>query len=544
VRDCRIITLLFILVVGGSFLISGCGKDQVVTTNQLPTGSLSMTSDSIDAGETDTVTANYTDPDGDDLSYSWTANSGRLFNSDSSTVVWNAPSRNGIYTFYVWVSDGVDSVQDSTRVYVGAITIPLPPYASSYIGYDNCGNCHTEQLNGPSIIDGWAETGHAEAFTALTDAGQGTNDNCLPCHTTGWNTNVVNGGYDEVRFPDLEAVQCEVCHHPGSEHWFTIQTDDSLQGCINTNCHPNEDPLVYQFGNRDSIPDGMGGYYSYPHPDPTWPEGFDTTMVFSINETQCAECHDNGHYPYIAQWDSSGHSQSLNAAGALGCGTDCHTSFGYLDRLFISERGDHTYPVQPDSAFDPDSIAVTCLTCHGPHFFKHDGQIRESAGALCKRCHQADALETVGESPIHVHMAMFRGTGGYEYPGSSYENSEHATVLKIENCSACHVSKVTSDGDGYASNTPHGFKAALSNCTAAACHPSATNFNIDGVQDSVMTLVTALTTILNDNIADSASVEYKQAKFNMEFVRNDSSWGVHNSNYAFKLLNDAISNYP
>ncbi|MCP4632527.1 MAG: hypothetical protein GY855_06335 [candidate division Zixibacteria bacterium] len=520
-RECRFITLALVVFIGAGFLITGCGKDKVVEMNHAPVGTVRVAIDSIGAGETDTVFADFVDPDGDDLTYNWIYDGGRLFDPDSSSSVWNAPARPQVYKFFIWVSDGTDSTLDSTAVAVDIYTINTE---NAYWGWSNCENCHSIPAAGPALVTNWQTTSHALTFDSLNAIGLARDENCLPCHTTGWNTSVDNGGYDEFRFPELEAVQCECCHHPGYQHTITHQTDDSLQACVSTDCHSTEDPTVWNWQNSDSLGRTHGEEY------------VDSTMIFTLEPSVCNTCHKEEHYPHYAQWDSSAHSTSASSTSDA-CGDQCHTAFGYLDWYYTDIRGHHNYP------FTPPRTSIVCLACHDPHVNDHNGQVREDIGFMCRRCHDASQTDNVGETPYHVHGPMFSGTGGYEYPGETYENSDHTEELRLDRCSGCHVSKVTGTATyGYTSNTPHSFDAAIENCQV--CHMGITDFNVSGVQDSVTALLGTLAQVLTDNIADSASTEYKQVKFNKEFVENDGSKGVHNAQYAFKLLNDSIENYP
>jgi len=522
--DNKLLKLLLIVVMGTGFIITGCGKDKVVPPNQSPVGSITSSADSIGAGETITLTAAYTDPDNDEMTFAWVVAAGRLFYPESTVTDWNAPDRRGIYSFYLTISDGQLEILDSIRINVDTYTPPTGNDTSYYIGAETCadGGCHGDIAGRPALYTSWLESKHANAFESLLDGGNGENDNCLPCHTTGWDAGLANGGYDEFHFPYLEGVQCEECHGPGSEHKVTIQTIDSLQSCVNAGpCHPTEADSIYKWSNRDSL-DWNGGVYDHT-------DSFDSVMVMTISAAQCSDCHETKHYNYSAQWDSSAHSTSANAAGANPCGDACHTANGYLDWLFTDSHGQH-YP------FDPPRTSIACLVCHDPHFPQHPGELREPQGILCSRCHNEKQLEVDDFSePVHVHGAMFAGVGGHEYD-STYTNSAHTALLNNQACGSCHISKVSSNDDGLAQHTPHKFQPSLDNCTG--CHIGATNFNVNGVQDSMTVLLDTLEGLL---ASEPSGTDSTYAAFNWKFVNNDGSKGVHNSKYAFKLLNDAIN---
>ncbi|MBD3234126.1 MAG: hypothetical protein GF315_10435 [candidate division Zixibacteria bacterium] len=539
-HNSKLLIGILILMAGVAFILAGCTKDEVVPAEQPPEGSITATSTAINAGESIVLTANYTDPNDDELTFSWVVEAGTLFDPDSSVTAWNAPETRGIYSFYLTVSDETYDVLDSIRIDVGQYEPPTGEDEAYFIGAEACANsgCHQELIVGgdqyPWLYEEWLETSHAQAFANLLDIGYARDDNCLPCHTTGWNADADNGGYDEYKFPYLEGVGCENCHGPGSQHQFTLQTDDTLQSCVNTGaCHPGADETVWNWGNRNDIPDpeNPSDTLVYPHPNP-WPEGFDSSMVITMEAQPCGDCHQDQHYPYYSEWQSSAHSTShLASGGAADCGPACHTGIGFLNIDIF----DNSYPIEPEDN------AIVCLACHESHFPKYDGEVRIPVGFLCQRCHNEEQLDvetSITDEPNHVHGPMFKGYGGYEYDDSEYDNSGHTTALRLDGCAACHVYMVDTDNNGFDYNTPHTFTGVtIENCQVEGCHPGATDYNINSVQDQVDSLLT----VLSDLIESAPDGDAKdRATFNKLFVENDGSKGVHNSTYAIQLLTDSI----
>lgn len=80
---------------------------QLSTTGQIRTGQAGVL-----------ISAIVLDPDGDDLTYSWTATGGtiRVGTSNNSSVVWDAPAEPGVYTIGLSVSDGTVVVQDELSI--------------------------------------------------------------------------------------------------------------------------------------------------------------------------------------------------------------------------------------------------------------------------------------------------------------------------------------------------------------------------------------------------------------------------------------------
>ncbi len=69
----------------------------------------------------------------------------------------------------------------------------------TFTGAEKCRPCHLPEFNS------WSEAAHAGA-TADARGSADFQPSCLGCHAT--------GGRE-----DLEGVQCESCHGPGSEYW-------------------------------------------------------------------------------------------------------------------------------------------------------------------------------------------------------------------------------------------------------------------------------------------------------------------------------------
>lgn len=84
---------------------------------------------------------------------------------------------------------------------------------AEYVPGKKCKMCHIKEFKAH------AETPHAKSLENLTDAGEETNADCLPCHSTGYGK---PGGFvDAGSTPDLAGATCQACHGPGSAHIAT-----------------------------------------------------------------------------------------------------------------------------------------------------------------------------------------------------------------------------------------------------------------------------------------------------------------------------------
>jgi hypothetical protein len=88
---------------------------------------------------------------------------------------------------------------------------PTPPAAgeAGYVGVEACSKCHESQRAF------WNSTSHAAAYATLSVQHKEFNLDCVSCHVTGYGK---PGGTTVTHVENLTAVQCEVCHGPGSKH--------------------------------------------------------------------------------------------------------------------------------------------------------------------------------------------------------------------------------------------------------------------------------------------------------------------------------------
>ena len=105
-------------------MTSGCGGSD--EPNRAPSiSSLTANDNSIEINTAATITCTASDPDGDNLSYSWEADGG-TFTQTGSNASWTAPEIPGEYTISVSVSDGQAASSSSSisiAVYGGTLLI-------------------------------------------------------------------------------------------------------------------------------------------------------------------------------------------------------------------------------------------------------------------------------------------------------------------------------------------------------------------------------------------------------------------------------------
>ncbi len=82
---------------------------------------------------------------------------------------------------------------------------------AEYVGVAKCKMCHSTKALGGEQYKIWKESKHAKAMDTLKAAGEAENPKCLKCHTTGYGQPAAAGA-------DMNNVQCEACHGPGSNY--------------------------------------------------------------------------------------------------------------------------------------------------------------------------------------------------------------------------------------------------------------------------------------------------------------------------------------
>lgn len=240
-----------------------------------------------------------------------------------------------------------------------------------------------------------------------------------------------------------------------------------------------------------------------------------------------------------------------------------------------------------------DPEPKTCDTCHDwgndkPASLRITGEsklagvsgyvVQNGKAAVCTTCHNqrkaADAASLASNSLPHygTQGEMIAGVGGYEFPGTKYTNSAHTT---IENsCVTCHMADPVSGGEGKVGG--HTFKVVnegVENTNACVeCHPKVESVNrtaygdydgdkkLEGIQSEVHGLLELLQSAViaridggkgkfaeahgkvefYDRDGKVISGKYDEtllkAVWNILFVENDGSGGVHNPQYAVQLL--------
>jgi formate-dependent nitrite reductase cytochrome c552 subunit len=402
------------------------------------------------------------------------------------------------------------------------------------VGAETCKTCHTK------IHQGWLATLHAEALETLEGIGNGTNANCLGCHTVGFGQ---PGGFvDRATTDALAGVQCENCHGPALDHVSNV-SDESLRPPTN------------------------------------------------ISGDVCGQCHQGSHHPNLEQWSESKHSRvdehvaGYFAGGRLlnSCGP-CHSGDFRLETIIGSDTVEDDFL----AAVPEDEMnGVTCAICHFPHGRTgnaanpdsgRDYQLRYPQAVspiqsnsvadttdpdrfnLCGQCHHSRGRTWTATSrgPHHSiqgnvyagEMPMPAGQEGS--PLVPNQRSIHAFI--VEQCSQCHMFRKDFESDQAPAISGHRFEVDFDGCSAVGCHPSSADASASttNLQNTVQSELNAIAARLGhpstweyesadgpDEAGQAAlSDTIKKVRFLYHYILSDGSLGVHNPLYIRLMLNE------
>lgn len=412
-----------------------------------------------------------------------------------------------------------------------------------YVGAARCSQCHG------NIHTNWSQTLHAKALESLEAIGQGTNVECLSCHTVGFGE---EGGFVSRAVTNaLAGVQCESCHGPGGEHANNV-ADENLRPKID------------------------------------------------ISAAVCGKCHTGENQPQFDQWNGTNHAlveQGLATAFSAGTGTNlnncgtCHSGdFRYLS-VYLGKTVANNY-LQGKTREQMN--AVTCVICHKPHERTgfaaapadgRDYQLRfrevavpvasntiedttnKERYGLCGQCHHERGRTWKDTSrPVHHSLQVNMYTGECAVPQNPdgtvtplVPSQVGPHFLAVQQCSSCHMAR-TQTAQG--SRSHHGFKAQFSGCLVSGCHATANQETMvtratllrGEVQTGLDTIKAKLDAMHpakgweytsnggpNSAGQNALSDAVKKARFIYYYVLFDGSYGMHNANYTRSLIAEAKS---
>jgi predicted CXXCH cytochrome family protein len=375
----------------------------------------------------------------------------------------------------------------------------------------NCMLCHNDDTATDNFTP-WAQTGHAEIFTANLDTSSYYSDSCFACHSVGFDPTAENGGFDEADdYADF--IDAGLLGVPG-DNWTTVV---------------NEFPDTAQLANIQC--ENCHG-----------PQGSAAHMALaprvSLSADVCATCHGEPlRHARFQQWQLSGHANYELAIdeGTNGSCARCHTVNGFLAWLPVL--------LDEDPATDPladvevtwtadQTHPQTCVTCHDPHAPGSTTGVDTNAtvritgdtppliggftvigagkGAICMTCHNTrrglrndgnfDDIYGTSDASRAPHQSAQADVlmGENAYLVEAGIRGSHSLVT--DTCVNCHMNQTPPpDLLSYQlSGTNHTFFASRDICSQ--CHGDA--FDADGVQSAYEALSETLKGLVEDRILD------------------------------------------
>lgn len=401
-----------------------------------------------------------------------------------------------------------------------------------FVGSARCAECHN------NIHSDWSQTLHGNALATLEAIGQGSNPDCVICHTVGYGQE--GGWVDRATTNDLANVGCEACHGAARDHTSNV-SDENLR--------PPKD----------------------------------------ISAEICGQCHTGERHPNYDEWLQSGHAlvtetpaEEFEAGTALNTCGRCHSGDFFYKAVLQSET------VADDALMGvarEDQHAVECAICHNPHSRTgnavntdagRDYQLRFPEVAsptptntidattdparfnLCGQCHH-DRGRTWETTSRQTHPSNQSNVYVGEMPLPD-DNSTPLVLSRVsvhsfasQQCATCHMYRQDFQSAEAPAIAGHTFQVNNTACANVGCHPS-TAAAIAAQATLQAEIQTRLDGILA-RLGDPATWEYsanggpsnqstvsdgrKQIRFLYYYALSDGSLGVHNPAYVRDMMDKA-----
>lgn len=340
---------------------------------------------------------------------------------------------------------------------------------------------------------------------------------CAGCHTTNMNT------------PDLTwgeaGIGCEACHGPGRDH-ATNKGDKtrivaSMDADICGQCHAGHD--VQTGGNL--MADGTKWVVGFrPGMRLSSVPGIELTPVDPSKTPPDSNVSAN-HLRNYNMWKASGHGNSLslivnNERATADC-YGCHSAEG-----FMAKQKGESLDLSRKASFH----SISCVACHDPHNNSNPAQLVMDSQKLCASCHTQDR--------------MLQGAGARDVENTRSYHSDLECV-QCHMTEANHLMKVIRpDAPDLAENRPD----SCTSCHKDSDKKSEAGF-LQGIQNTFTKRMEALQTDLqtiaaavktNPSLLNSElKPKLDSARMNLSLLQRDGSRGVHNFEYATKVMDKA-----
>ena len=457
----------------------------------------------------------------------------------------------------------------------------------------NCVDCHNNDYF-EYKVDEWSETGHAEIFEEGLNGTLSSHygESCISCHTTGYDPDADNDGFDDFPFVFPDSL------YPGVYDQMVDMYPDAMLRA-NIQCESCHGPTSGHNGLTE-----------------------DSRIAVDLSTDVCAWCHDEGtHHAFPEQWDHSGEDASefdgrgfegghakgafVQSAGTRSGCSPCHSGAGFIE--WVEEgRPTDANGSPAGTTILPEATNISCAVCHDPHDATNEHQLRYAStqlgdgtpvtfekygtGALCMQCHRSRRqASTYADDPDNAsshygahhgpEADMLLGVNAPNY-GIEFPSSPHAVaVLPGEDhtnaCVNCHMASddEVADEEGnikLVGGHSWNMNDAEGNDNVAACAPCHGDFgpsfkdklyyingnaDIDGdgveegLQVEIHGLMDSLATLLPKNEDDEVELTpgdstltpaITRGAYVYFWIEEDRSNGIHNPAFAVSILKAAI----
>lgn len=376
---------------------------------------------------------------------------------------------------------------------------------------------------------------------------------CAGCHATGVKiTDRPEKEHWKVSIKEF-GIGCEACHGPGSQHIASGGKKDKIYNSAASNacnaCHTrgfND----YDKKNVEFIPNFM-----------PWDDAGNVSGKFTHAGEKGKGLSDfwgddpvgapsKSHHQEYLDWRRTGHAKSLTSLLANPNAKDsclqCHSA----TYRFAPEGAKPTLAdFKEGGKLAKDRTGVTCAVCHAAHTTKtvtklEPTQLRVPKTEVCSQCHRTSSEIAAGKPPKHPQKEMRNGSGAIQVA--------EVKPSKAETCTDCHMPGVAKSGvwgdipshlnKPVTSDQKANWKMTYVSYVVDSTELKNIQSDIKGKLDALQPRLEKAKAKLDDpanksnaNLA-KAKAEYDIAYTNLEFVKNDGSYGFHNYEYAKAIL--------
>ncbi len=276
----------------------------------------------------------------------------------------------------------------------------------------NCHDCHRQSIYASTRQLAIWFTTRPEDIGSHRPLG---NERCVACHVTGepetWRSIEASAGHEKhLKSKDSSLVDltCVTCHG-ARVHEFS----PSEKTCLTTGCH---DGTKVKLGKMEAIPVHCAACHDFTRAIGTDTAHMQDSLTRALwpGKEQCLSCHamreqlagtlERDPHRAVCGTCHNPHKQETTAAAAETCANaGCHQGADTLSAMHVGIRS---------------GKLEDCVSCHGAHDFKVEGQ-------RCESCHR---------TPSGTQLLAL-ATGARQTNVVSFGHAVHASV----ECSSCHA---------------------------------------------------------------------------------------------------------